>query len=74
MPHHYVLKDSTTTPIKIVFDCSAKENINKLSLNDCLQTGTCLLTDMVSVLTRFRIGKYAATADIRKAYFMIKLA
>ena len=30
---------SSTTPLRIVFDCSAKANASSPSLNDCLETG-----------------------------------
>jgi hypothetical protein len=72
IPHHCVVKDSKTTPIRIVFDCSAKTGDN-LSLNDCLQTGPCLINEMVEVLLRFRAYKYACVSDIEKAYLMVYL-
>ncbi|XP_064632755.1 uncharacterized protein LOC135491048 [Lineus longissimus] len=36
LPHHPVAKDSVTTPIRIVYDCSCKTGANP-SLNDCLE-------------------------------------
>ena len=38
-PHHPVKKDSTTTPLRIVYDCSCRQSPTKPSLNDCLQAG-----------------------------------
>ena len=64
IPHHAVAKESNTTPLRIVFDCSAKQNCNVPSLNECLMTGPDLSNDLVNVLLRFRIGNYAATTDI----------
>ena len=32
-------KDSATTPIRIVYDCSCKQSRNSPSLNDCLNAG-----------------------------------
>ena len=31
IPHHCIKKVSTTTPIRIVYDCSAKQNKSKAS-------------------------------------------
>ena len=36
IPHHPVKKESTTTPIRIVYDCSCKQSPDSPSLNDCL--------------------------------------
>ncbi|XP_065927673.1 uncharacterized protein [Magallana gigas] len=37
IPHHLVKKDSSTTPNRIVYDCSCKLS-GSLSLNDCLES------------------------------------
>ena len=39
IPHHGVHKDSTTTPLRIVYDCSSREAKHLASLNDCLEKG-----------------------------------
>ena len=72
LPHHGVDKDSPTTPIRIVFDCSAKVP-NSNSLNDCLLTGNSAINDIGALLLRFRLGNYAAVADIEKAYLAVGL-
>ena len=36
LPHRPVKKDSVTTPIRIVYDCSCRGNANSASLNDYL--------------------------------------
>ena len=72
LPHHSVKKDSVTTPIRVVFDCSASDNKNP-SLNDCLETGPSLVPDLTKVLLRFRLNKYAWVSDIEKAFLMVKL-
>ncbi|XP_069164574.1 uncharacterized protein [Procambarus clarkii] len=73
LPHHAVLKDSVTTPIRIVFNCSAKLKADSVSLNDCLQTGPSLTQRLQDVLLRFRSGVFAYTADISKAFLRIGL-
>ena len=73
LPHHCVLKKSETTPVRVVFDCSARAKENLPSLNDCLFSGPPLINEMLSVLLRFRFGKYAAVSDIEKAFLMVEL-
>ena len=73
LPHRPVVRQSSvTTRVRPVFDASAK-GPNLVSLNDCLETGPCLLPDLVEVLLRFRRWKFAVSADIRKAFLMIQL-
>ena len=67
IPHHAVLKDSTTTPLRIVYDCSFKQG-EQPSLNDCFQPGPLLLNDLTGILLRFRLHKYAVATDIEKAF------
>jgi hypothetical protein len=73
LPHRAVKKDSITTPIRIVYDCSAKANRNEPSLNDCLEKGPPLLNDLVGMLIRFRLHETAFVSDIEKAFLNITL-
>ncbi|XP_061171675.1 uncharacterized protein LOC133181151 [Saccostrea echinata] len=68
IPHHYVKKDSSTTPIRIIYYCSCRESRDKPSLNDCLDSTQLILNDLTSVLTRFRLHEFAITTDIEKAF------
>ena len=68
-----MLKNSKTTSLKIVFDCFTRESINAPSLNDCLHSGPPLISEMVSVLMRFRCSAFACSSDIEKAYLQIEL-
>ena len=45
IPHHLVRKASSTTPIRIVYNCSCRQSTLP-SLNDCLITGPSFLTDL----------------------------
>ena len=72
IPHHAVLKDSNTTPLRIVYDCSFKQG-EQPSLNDCLQPGPPLLNDLTGILLRFRLHKYAIATDIEKAFLHVNL-
>ena len=66
-------KDSLTTPTRIVYNCSCKANNDSASLNDCLADYPPMMNDLTAILTRFRLEKYAATADIEKAFQEIEL-
>ena len=71
MPHHCVLKDSsTTTKLRVVFNASAKSTTG-VSLNDALKVGPMIQGDLFSRLLEFRTYEYAFTGDIRKMYRQI---
>lgn len=73
LPHHGVLKESATTPLRIVFNCSSKASQQAPSLNDCLMTGQNFTRKLGDLLLSFRTGKYAYSADISKAFLRIGL-
>ena len=59
--------------MRIVFDCSAKQGKNGVSLNDCLWTGPHITSDLVKILLRFRTNAFACISDIEKAFLMVQL-
>jgi len=63
---------SLTTPVKPVFDASCKTGRSP-SFNECLEIGPNMLELIPDVLLRFRVGKYGAISNIRKAFFMIRV-
>ncbi|XP_045455426.1 uncharacterized protein LOC123665124 [Melitaea cinxia] len=68
LPHHGVLRESSsTTKLRVVFDASAVTT-SGVSLNDILRVGPTLQDDLLSILLRFRQHKYVVTADIEKMY------
>ena len=69
LPHFFVLKDSETTPLRIVFAA----NSGHVSLNDCLYTGPCLLNNLMELLIHFCFPTYAFIANIQRAFLNIKL-
>ena len=73
IPHHPVKKESSTTPIRIVYDCSCKQTTSSPSLNDCLHAGPPSLNDLCAILLRFRLHKFAFSADIEKAFLHVHL-
>ena len=73
IPHHPVRKESSTTPIRIVYDCSCKQSPNSPSLNDCLDPGPPFLNDLCAILLRFRQYNFAFSSDIEKAFLHVHL-
>lgn len=72
-PHHAVFKEaSSTTKLKVVFNASASSS-SGISLNDILLTGPIVQPDLFSLLLRFRMFKYALTADIKKMYHQVNI-
>ena len=73
IPHHAVLKtSSTTTKLRVVFDASAKTS-NNISLNQLQLVGPKLQEDLMSILLRWRKYKVVYTADIEQMYRQIKI-
>ena len=73
LPHRAVIKsESTTTPIRPVFDASSK-GPHSHSLNDCLEKGPNLLQLMPDIILRFRMKNIGFVSDIRKAFQMIEI-
>ena len=66
-------KDSQTTPIWIVYDCSCRETPHAASLNDCLMVGPPFLNDLCTILLHFRLHNYASSTDIEKAFLLVRL-
>jgi hypothetical protein len=72
--HHAVYNQSNgDLKIRVVFDASAISH-DGTSLNGCLLQGPKLQQDIVDILTRFRVYKYAFTTDICKMYRQVMVA
>jgi len=71
--HHTVLKDSSTTPVCIVYNCSCHPSKEQASLNDCLLTGQPRLNDLCSIILRFRLHPVGICTDMKKAFLNIQL-
>ncbi|XP_002741926.1 uncharacterized protein LOC100373242 [Saccoglossus kowalevskii] len=75
LPHRAIKRESSaSTPIRVVYDCSAKSGAGQPSLNDCLEIGPHLLNDLTGILLRFRANPVAITSDIEKAFLQIGLS
>ncbi|KAL4090535.1 hypothetical protein QTP88_025350 [Uroleucon formosanum] len=62
-----------TTKLWVVFDALCTTDIGK-SLNDILLKGPSIQDDLINIITRFRIHKYAMSADIQTMYRQIWIA
>ena len=59
IPHSPVFRpESKTTPLRIVYDASAKAGPQLPSLNDCLETGPNLLPHIFEILLRNRFRRF----------------
>lgn len=73
LPHHAVIKSSsTTTRLRVVFDASAKTT-SDLSLNDIQMVGPTVQSDIFSIFLRFRIHNVVLTADVEKMYRQVNI-
>ena len=70
VPHQAVIRDEVerTKPL-IVHDCSAKENSQQASLNDCLKTKPSFQPLLFNILMRNIIRYFFITGYIEKAFF-----
>ncbi|XP_071648512.1 uncharacterized protein [Temnothorax longispinosus] len=68
LPHHGVLRESsTTTKLRVVFNASSKTT-SGISLNDTLMKGPNLQDSIINIMLRFRLHAVAITTDLRKMY------
>jgi hypothetical protein len=71
LPHHAVVRsDKATTKLRVVYDASARTGDGP-SLNDCLYKGPKFNQLIFDILVRFRVFKYALTADLEKAFLQV---
>lgn len=73
LPHHAVVKESSsTTKVRVVFDASMKTSQGS-SLNENLLVGPTIQQDLMSIVLRWRKHKIAFTADIEQMYRQIQM-
>lgn len=73
IPHHAVVREeSLTTKLRVVFDASSASDTG-VSLNDLQYVGPKVITDIFSILVRFRLHSYVFSSDISKMYRQILL-
>ena len=75
IPHQAVIREEAeSTKMRIVYDCSAKQNPQAPSLNDCLEVGPPLQPAIFDILLRNRMKPFCITGDIKKAFLHIKIS
>ncbi|XP_059219534.1 uncharacterized protein LOC131995236 [Stomoxys calcitrans] len=73
LPHHGVLRESSsTTKLRVVFDGSSKRPPYS-SLNDELCSGPALQNDLPTIITRWRRYKIGFRSDLEKMFRQIKV-
>ncbi|XP_015913083.2 uncharacterized protein [Parasteatoda tepidariorum] len=72
LPHRPVIKESSTTKIRPVFNASSRRK-GVPSLNDCVEKGLNLIQVIPSMINKFRRNKFGVAADIRKVFLQISL-
>ena len=73
LPHHAVFKESATTPIRVVYECSCRQSQEHPSLNDSLLPGPPILNDLTAILPRFPRRTFGFATDTEKAFLNISL-
>lgn len=74
LPHHAVIKSSSTsTKLRVVFDASAKST-NGVSLNSTLHVGPTIQSDIFAILLRWRKYNTVITGIVEKMYRQIWVA
>ena len=74
LPHQAVYKQSCTPPkFRRVHDGAARPGKGAYSLNDCLEAGPNLTSNILHILLGFRKNEFGAIADIEKAFPQISI-
>ena len=74
LSHHPVVKENRkSTKMRMVFNGSGATKGNP-SLNECLESGPCLLPKLFDNLVRFRAYPIALCSDIKTAFLRVLLA
>ena len=66
-------QERETTKLRVVFDGSAKWNIDSLSLNDRLEVGANHMPLLFDTVIRIRLHSIAMIADIEKAFLRVQI-
>ncbi|XP_058827982.1 uncharacterized protein LOC131687905 [Topomyia yanbarensis] len=74
LPHHPVVKESsTTTKVRVVFDASCKTS-SGVSLNDVLLVGPVIQEDLRSIILRSRTKQIMLVSDVEKMFRQINVS
>ncbi|KAL1448332.1 hypothetical protein WDU94_014009 [Cyamophila willieti] len=67
LPHHAILKESSSSPLRVVFNASQPSTSNQ-TLNNTMFIGPKLQHDVGDILLLFRMNAVAICGDIRQMY------
>ena len=71
---HCVLRlERESSRCRVVMNAAARDPDSGATLNDCLLTGPNLLSEIPSILLRFRREKYALAFDVSQMFHQVKL-
>ena len=73
LSHHALFKESETTTIRVLQDCSCRQSLEHPSLNDSLLPGPPILNDLTAILPRFPRRTFGFATDTEKAFLNISL-
>lgn len=71
LPHYAVITEKKPDKLRIVFDCASR--YGGTSLNARCKQGPNLINNLLHVLLRFRLHKFAFHADIEAMYNQVKI-
>ncbi|KAJ8041442.1 hypothetical protein HOLleu_12255 [Holothuria leucospilota] len=71
LPHHAVITEKKPDKLRVVFDCASR--YGGKSLNERCKQGPNLINNLLHVLLRFRLHKFAFHADIEAMYNQVKI-
>ena len=73
LPQHAVKKESATTPARIVFDCRCQSSSNSPSFSNCLVVVPPFLSNVWSIIIRYRSFTYGLSTDIEEVFLHVGL-
>ena len=74
IPHQAVIREEAeSTKLRVVYDCSAKQNAQVPSLNDCLEVGPALQPKLFDIMIRNRMKRHCIDGDVKKAFLQIRV-
>ena len=74
IPHQAVIfEEAESTKLRIVYDCSAKQNSQVPSLSNCLEVGPALQPKLLHILLKNRMKKHCVIGDVKKAFLQIRI-
>ena len=72
-PWPVVCKTAVSFKVRLVFDALARR-YNEVSLNDCMELGPNLMSNLIEILVRFRRWCISISSDVEKAFLQISVS